>query len=143
MCVTHTNVYFYKSIVCCLFSCNKRTDKFGRTRNFGNSTAEFKKMDITKQSKMQLFNQEQVENAVIYCCRQCYVDIFLETHILYYVPSDKAYFVKQRESINFTPGRSNRINCSNCESYLGKVIYHSPGDNELRLTGIVPKYIFR
>lgn len=101
-------------------------------------------MEIIQISKIKSFRQEQVENVAIYACRQCNVDIFLETNILMYVPRDNAFFVKQRESINFTPGHYTRINCSNCQSYLGKVVYHQNSeDNELRLTGIVPKYTFR
>lgn len=101
-------------------------------------------MEESKLLHMESFSLEQVENETIYSCRWCYADIFLETHILYYVPRDNAYFVKQRESINFTPGHYTRINCSNCKKYLGTVVYHfHKEDNELRLTGVVPKYTFR
>lgn len=98
-------------------------------------------MAETNSPKIQSFDQKKVENEAIYACRQCYVDIFLETNILIYIPDDNAYFVKEKESINFKPGYYTRINCSNCDSYLGRVVYSD--DNELRLTGIVPKYTFR
>lgn len=91
--------------------------------------------------KIQSFSQDRVENETVYSCSRCYVDIFLETNILVYIPDDNAYFVKQRESINFKPGYYTRINCSNCGSYLGKVVYSE--ENQLRLTGIVPIYTFR
>lgn len=101
-------------------------------------------MDITRTPNVKSFTPNEVENEAIFSCRFCYVDIFLETHILAYIPSDNAYFVKQNASINFTPGHYTRINCANCESYLGKVVYHrNTSDNELRLTGIIPKYTFR
>lgn len=101
-------------------------------------------MDITSTVQTKSFSQEEVENEAIYACRKCNVDIFLETNILMYVPRDNAFFVKQRETINFTTGYYTRINCSNCKSYLGKVVYHQESeDNELRLTGIVPRYTFR
>lgn len=98
-------------------------------------------MAETNLPKIQSFSQDKVGNEAVYCCRKCYVDIFLETDILVYIPNDKAYFVKQRESINFKCGHYTRINCSNCDSYLGKVVYSD--DNDLRLTGIVPKYTCR
>lgn len=101
-------------------------------------------MEVKKLSNVQSFSQVQVENETVYACRWCYVDIFLETNILFYVSRDNAFFVKQRESINFTPGHYTRINCSNCKKYLGRVVYHfHTEDNELRLTGVVPKYTFR
>lgn len=92
-------------------------------------------------SKIQSFSQNKVENEAVFSCRQCYVDIFLETNILVYIPDDNAYFVKQKDSINFKPGSYTRINCSNCNSYLGKIVYSD--ENQLRLTEIVPKYTFR
>lgn len=98
-------------------------------------------MAETNLPKIQSFSQDKVENEAVFSCRQCYVDIFLETNILVYIPDDNAYFVKQKESINFKPGHYTRINCSNCNSYLGKIVYSD--ENQLRLTGIVPKYTFR
>lgn len=98
-------------------------------------------MAETNLSKIQSFSQEKIESEAVFCCRQCYVDIFLETNILVYIPDDNAYFVKQKNSINFKPGHYTRINCSNCNSYLGKVVYSD--ENQLRLTGIIPKYTFR
>lgn len=101
-------------------------------------------MDNTKLPRVQSFSLEQVENDVIYACQTCYVDIFLETKIIAYIPCDNAYFVKQNESINFTPGHYTRINCANCNSFLGKVVYHhNANDNELRLTAVIPKYTSR
>lgn len=101
-------------------------------------------MEVIKLPQVQSFSQDQVENEAVYSCRRCYVDIFLETNIVSYIPSDNAYFVKQRKSINFTPGNYTRINCANCKAYLGKVVYHfNLDDNELRLTEIVPTYTFR
>lgn len=101
-------------------------------------------MEVIKLTEVQSFSQEQIENEAVYSCSRCYVDIFLETNIVAYIPSDNAYFVKQIKSINFTPGNYTRINCSNCKAFLGKVVYHfNTDDNELRLTSIVPKYTFR
>lgn len=100
-------------------------------------------MEVRNIPKMQSFAGLQVENEAIYACRHCYADIFLEMHILYYVPSDGAYFVKQRESLNYAQGHYTKINCSNCKSYLGRIVYNDRDDNELRLTETVPKYIFR
>lgn len=91
--------------------------------------------------KIQSFSQSKVENEAVYSCRKCYVDIFLESNILVYISEDNAYFVHERESINFKPGYHTRINCANCDSYLGKIVYSD--DNKLRLTGIVPQYTFR
>lgn len=91
--------------------------------------------------KIQSFSQDKVENEAVYSYRKCYVDIFLESNILVYISDDNAYFVKEKESINFKTGYHTRINCSNCDSYLGKIVYSD--DNQLRLTAIVPKYTFR
>lgn len=98
-------------------------------------------MAETNFPKIQSFSQNKVESEAVFSCRHCYVDIFLETNILVYIPDDKAYFVKQKESINYKAGHYTRINCSNCNSFLGKIVYSD--ENQLRLTGTVPKYDFR
>lgn len=90
---------------------------------------------------VQSFSQDKIENEAVYSCRKCFVDIFLESNILVYISQDNAYFVKERESINFKAGYQTRIHCSNCNSYLGKIVYSD--DNQLRLTGIIPRYTFR
>lgn len=102
------------------------------------------KMDNTIKPGVQTFSLEKVGNDIIYACQTCYADIFLESNILSYIPCDRAYFVKEIKSINITSGHNRNINCANCKSYLGKVIFHqNPNENELRLTAVIPKYIFR
>lgn len=90
------------------------------------------------------FNPNECESEAVFSCHSCYVDIFLETHIFMYIPDGEAYFVKQNTSINFTCGNNRRINCANCGSFLGRIIYRcNAEENELRLTEILPKYDFK
>lgn len=111
------------------------------TNIINNTENQTNRMTETNLPEIQSFSENIIENEAVFCCRQCYVDIFLETNILVYIPDDNAYFVKQKESINFKSGHYTRINCSNCNAYLGRVVYSN--ENQLRLTGIVPKYTFR
>lgn len=95
-------------------------------------------------SKKKTFSDVEASNEAIFSCRHCFVDIFLECSILAYIPEDRAYFVRQMDSLNLIPGRYTRVNCANCNNYVGKVVYHwDRCENKLRLTGIVPKYLFR
>lgn len=100
-------------------------------------------MEISNLTKTQEFGEHQVGGETIYACRHCYADIFLETDILYYAAADGGFFVKQKQSLNFSQGHFTKINCANCKSYLGRIVYHDSGDNQLRLTEIIPKYMFR
>lgn len=103
-----------------------------------------KEFNMENSVAIRSFKEGQMCSEAVYVCSRCYVDIFLESKVLFYVKCDNAYFVKARESINFSYGHHTRILCSNCRLYLGFIVYHwNSYDNELRLTGTVPKYNFR
>lgn len=103
----------------------------------------FKRMDKSKKV-VKSFSVEQADSQAIYACSNCLTDIFLEDAIIFYLSKDNAYFILQKVAINFTSENLTHIDCINCNSYLGKVVYHyKREDNELRLTGITPKYLFR
>lgn len=136
-------VYF---LVCEMCVRVKIDNPFSLMQDFeecGVGIVELNKMEVANRTETQSFSVFQVENDAIYACRHCYADIFLERNILYYVASDGAFFVKQKESLNFSQGYYTKINCSNCKSYLGRIVYNDHDDNQLRLTETIPKYTFR
>lgn len=97
-----------------------------------------------RKNTVKIFHDEEVRGETVYSCHHCYVDIFLESKILAYVPDDNAFFVKVRDSINYKQGYHTQIRCSNCSSYLGFIIYRNDyKENELRLKKIVPKFGFK
>lgn len=97
-----------------------------------------------KEAEIKMFTIEEACIDAVYACRRCFTDFFLETNILHYVETDDAYFVKQRESINFSAGRHTKIHCANCKLQIGYVVYHwDYKDNEIRFDRVVPKYLFR
>lgn len=105
------------------------------------STNSPQMIEGTRKNAAKIFRDEDIRGETVYSCHHCYIDIFLESRVLAFVPDDNAFFVKERDSINHKQGHHTQIRCSNCSSYLGFIIYRNDyKDNELRLKKVVPKF---
>lgn len=105
-------------------------------------------MDLDEQTKnieIKEFSDDEAFSEGIYACCQCFVDIFLESKILYHVEKENAFFVKQSDSINYVKAiNRTAIYCANCNLKLGYAVYHSgERENELRIENVLLRYMFR